>query len=736
MSSKSRKKTPRPGERRPTASPARPGVPEAGGPPAEPARSAFEIPDEVLHAPKEASKWRFALMILLVVVLLVIFIIPDALFGIGGGGGAGANDPIVSWEHPSEGTIELSRADYYSRKRSLDAVLGIDYFLKILTFGIQDTTISDEDAMRLIVLDRLARDAGVQITGADLRDHLRDLVQRFFQGDVELYKAYTQRLMGTVEFETTLRSLLRSRRYLDLLGHVAQVPDPEAIEELWAEEHVAHAFDYVEVETAAFEEQARAEVPADEELAAWYEALPEDQRAAYLAPERRSAEIAYFALGPEAPTAAPAALLEAYPRPAEESAEDEAQSYYNRYYFVRFRRPPAETEPGAGEETSGEDAGTEAGEEPTAGEAEEPPEDTSEEPAEDPAAAAAEEPAEDLPQYLSFDEVRDVALAEAPVYFAMERWLRDLQTRRAEGQEVSLAAEADRLGLALRVPEQPLDLEAMTALVEDLGGAPVATAVFTTQPEELAFAIQVQPQAFSVVRVAERVEPSARPFEEVREDVLEAWVDERAAELALARLADLRATLPLLSAADGAEGTPEDPAEGQDPAQEDAEDAEGDAEDADDAGDAGDDRRSAEEAAFVAAAEAQGLEVRHRGWLDRSGPLAEDPDQALPAHAFLRSRPELYELEPGEVAAPIADGERAYLVRLAGEREVPIERMSPAVYEQYKERTAAATKQAVGQGFSQSLEELYGVRFRFGEEAEGEDDVLDEDGEGEAEPAE
>ncbi len=700
MSSKSRKKTARPAEQRtlPTAAGrAGPG----GATPAEQHKSAFDIPDEILHAPKQTNKLRFALMIVLVVILLIIFLIPGEITACAGSGGRQENATIVTWEHPTHGRIALSSVEYYTQKRALDAALGIDYVLKVFTFGIGDQTLSDQDAMRLIILERLARDAGVQVTNTDLREHLQELVQRAFQGSTELYYGYAARLGGTRVVEATLRSLLRARRYLDLVGYLAEVPDPQGIEKLWAEEHVEFAFDYVELETSAFADQARQSLPGDEELATWYGELPEESRSAYLSPERRRAELATYQVG----SAAPQALLDAFPRPAEESADDEAQNYYNRYYFLRFRRAeaaPGDPGEGAGEEGAGEEG---AGEE-TAGEGEAEP-------------AQEEAPEEALPQYLPFDEVREACLAEAPVYFALERWLRDLQTRKSSGETVDLAAEATRYGLGLRVSEAPLTLADLGPFLKDLGGSPVATMVFSTQPGELAFNVQVQPTALSVLRVLERVEPQIRPFAEVRDQVVLAWVAQQARKVAEERLSALREGLPVLAAGEeqAGEETAGEAAAAEETA---AEEAEAGGEDP--SASAPPARRTADEALFRSTLEAAGFQVQRRDWLDRSGAPTEDQGREQPAHVFLKSRPEYYELDQDEVAAQAVDaaGERVYLVRLAGKREIPIERMTPAVYQAYKGRTASMARMAVGQGYSQALEELYDVRFATGAEEQPE----------------
>ena len=74
----------------------RPGTHASQGAPkaaeGEPDASAFDIPDEVLKAPKEVSKLKFGLMVLLVIFLLLIFSIPS--YDIFGGGQQRDAQPI------------------------------------------------------------------------------------------------------------------------------------------------------------------------------------------------------------------------------------------------------------------------------------------------------------------------------------------------------------------------------------------------------------------------------------------------------------------------------------------------------------------------------------------------------------------------------------------------------------------------------------------------------------------
>ena len=88
--------------------------------------------------------------------------------------------------------------------------------------------------------------------------------------------------IATIDYENTLRRVLRVIRYQNLLGSVIGHADPADIETTWMERHEEYSFDVASVAVSNFEEAARGEVVADEELSKELDGLRE--RSAQLVP--------------------------------------------------------------------------------------------------------------------------------------------------------------------------------------------------------------------------------------------------------------------------------------------------------------------------------------------------------------------------------------------------------------------------------------------------------------------
>ena len=613
---------------------------------AEAATHGVEAHEEYLKVPRNTSKIRFVLMIGLVVFLLIIFVIPSALFGVSNPD----QEPVfLQWNDPVAGTIEVDSAEFVLFKRQVDTALRVHPFLAFF-MDVNPQSFSDEDAARILVLDRMAREAGIRISDADLEAQLRTLIDQFFQGQPETFLAVEARLGGARYVEGAIRTCLGVVRYLDLLAAFGSVPNPEEIERLWRQDHVELAYDYVELDVEDFQAAAEAELPPDEGdggLEAWFLDLPEARQRAFELPELRTVEL--LALRDVAADSGES-LLAAFPAAEDVVPDEEARTYYDRVFFRRFRRPP---EPEDSEEgADGDDAEQEK-----------------------PAATP----------YLSFEEVKEVALVEAPIYFALQRWFDDLRRRVTEGAEVDLKAEAEQYGLSFERHES-LDRTAFGA-IEGAGPA-LSIMVFQTASGALSPSIQVQDDGFIVFRVTDVAPPSIPPFEEIRDDVAELWIEDRMPELALERLADIRAGFAELEL----QGDESD-------------------ESSDVFGLEDEDRRRADEDTFRTVLGKAGYEPQRRPWLDKSGPAAEDPESEKKAHVFFAARRDWRDLEPDEVPAPKLDvsRKRAYLARLVGKREVPIQRMTPFQFQTYKNRSRGAAGQSIKDALS--VEQL---RKRFG----------------------
>jgi hypothetical protein len=657
MSSKSRKQE----KKRKKARAQRPAAQEAAATRAadEEHEGAFDIPDRLLHAPKETSKLRFALMIGLVIVLLIIFVVPTAIDSLVRG--QKVEDPeVLVWERPGHGRETATFFEMRTIHRGLADAFSIDPLLPF-ALRVNDRQPSLEDAARIHVLDQLALDAGIRLTEQDLGEHLRLLVNLVYQGNTDAYRASAANTRTDVE--SIIRGCLRVQRFLQLTGYAGALPRPSAIEKAWNDAHEEVTFDFVAVPATDFVEAARAEVPSADELETWLDENP-DQQVALFTEERRTAELVLFR---DAETTPAAALLEAYPGDETLAPEERAEEYYNRVYARRFVK---EVELEEGEEA--------------------PPFPT---------------------QFESLEDVRAICEVEGPVYFALQAFLDDLKGRLDAGEEIDLAAEAARVGLEL-LPLESISRDELTER-EDIGAAAIADAVFATAPSSFSFGVAAAEGAIGFARVTERVEPTLPPLAEIEDQVVEAWLAPRSQELALAKLRELWEGLETYEP----EVDEDDPFGGFD--------------------DGRVHRRSTEEE-FVAAMSAAGLEVQRRDWLDRGGKPSDDPLADDPHHRFLWSRSELARMDADEVGEPVADaqGETVYLVRVAGKRPVPLDRMTPGDYERFKSTARSRAQASMVDTFDLAfLEEQYGLVLDVGYEEPEEESEEEPEAGSEEEPA-
>ncbi|MEW6073292.1 MAG: hypothetical protein AB1726_11970 [Planctomycetota bacterium] len=621
----------------------------------------MDIPDQYLHVPRRTSALRFVLMIALVVVLLIIFIIPGAIFNVFGREESKV-DVFARWNRPGHEQVEISSFEFTNAQRRYALLFqppparqGQAVFLSPgqalgLQLGVLEpdrvginADLSYEDVARLLVLETLAADAGIVITDKDVYEHLIEYVGMY--GSKEAYRQSVTRLGGEMAFQEALRAALAVQRYLLILGEAATaLPDPRGVEEAWERDHVETSYDFVEIEIASLAEEVRPAVPDDAGLQAWFDGLEDLEKNRYLEPERRRVEFVFY----RDPETTPATgLLEKFPAPAEAVATDRTREYYAKVFFDRFPRP-------VGEE----------------GAPEEPPRE---------GAAAS---------YFTQEEVAERCTIEAPIYFALERWLRDLERRRNEGETIDLAAEAAALDLAHEALPEPLDLAALTSR-EGLGGGKAASEAFASTAGDFGSSVVARPDSLLLLRASEVIAPAIPPLAAIHERVVDQWIAKESEARAVARLTAIRDGFPELVLAEGEEdenAAYRDPKAGP--------------------------RRRAEAEAFRAAAEAAGYEVRHRDWLDRMGRPDADPDRELPAHRFLTGFIEPTRPAAGEVPPVEVDGaaEHAYLVRLAGTRQVPIDRMSPRDYERYRDQTQ---RPAATARFMQAVDVAY-LRQQYG----------------------
>ena len=599
-----------------------PASPAGKGPHAAHAEPKLHDEDE-LHVPRGVSRGVGLFLIGLMIFLLIIWLVPGAMFGIAGGGES-KNPVVVRFQVPSEGEVAWKASEMQMRERGLKDGLDVlaslgDRFI-IQQLGVDMRQTDPKDLQRVLVLDHLAQAAGVEITNTDLVEHVSGVLS--MQGAKEedssnIFKSVVQsRGLDQGAVEDSIRRVLRVSRFQQLIGYAGAVPDPKKIEEQWQRENVEFAFDYAVLGVESVKEDARKELPDEAGLEAWFSALDEGEKQEFKTAEKRKAEAALFR---DSETTPSTELLSAFPeKPAEGAQPTEpeqlAHQYYENVFFRRFEKTAVEGET------------TPSG-------------------------------------YFTFEEVKDACAAEAPVYFAMIRWLEDLNQRRANAETIDFAAEAQKYGLEHQAFLEPL-ARAQYEAVPDIGDADVANAIFATVADGSFYASPLPlSKGIVVVRVNERSEPTLPPFAEIREKVAEKWLEPKALELAQKRLNILREGLERFEPPAPKEGEPQPPK--------------------------GTLHYRASPEAFRSALEGAGLSVATRDYLNRTGPATLDPQSKDADHTVLFSQANalgLYRLESDEVAAPglSPDNEKVYLVRLVGKRDVPIEKMSPTQYKRYK----------------------------------------------------
>ncbi|MEO0649650.1 MAG: hypothetical protein AAFZ65_03085 [Planctomycetota bacterium] len=548
----------------------------------EPSAEDFLEAEELLKTPKGRSPLVYGSLILLLIFLLVVFVAGDAFYSMGAARGMG--DTVMRWQHPTAGEVEVTLAEFREASTKLSAGAGV--------------RVEDEDVAQYIVVEQLTRDAGVRVGDAELLERLTQI--RDSMGGLEIYRQRFGRFPGNIRgFEEFVRGQLAAGRYRAILNEFTAFPKVDDILESWADQNQLYTFDHAYVAVDDYLAEARLLPPGEAELQAWFDELSLFERQQYEQQETRGVELvgAQF----DDPERSYDALLAAYPDDSEEPVDElaRAQSYYDSSYFTRYRRdePIAEDAPDAPEDIQAR-------------------------------------------IYYTFEEVMDQVMVEAAVKGALDRWRADLDARLEAGEELDLAAEAERLGLDRVAPDAPLTQSELREL-EGLGGLMIAGPAFGLQEAgQLTRGITIGNDGLSVARVAEIVPASAPEAFDIRDQLLEPYAEDKAAELANEAIVALRATV-MESAVDA-------------PLDEDADP------------DAAPTQVVSHEA-FFAAAESAGIPVASTVDLDRAAPRPEDPS---PEETFLRSQFALYTLEEGQVDAVRSsfDGERVYLVRLDGKR--------------------------------------------------------------------
>lgn len=561
--------------------------------------------EELIHAPTRTSKLRFVLTLVVVIILLVIFIIPSALMG------ACRRNPLaetrLTWEHPSRGHVELTVAEFGNER-----VLWTTLFEFLSRDRSLDLT--DEQVAWLIVVDGLAEASGVASTDNELVETVRGFITAGFGGDARAYQEYIRgQRISVREFEETLRRYLRQQRYLSWFGFMGQQPSTRAVDALWHASHRDYRFQVAELDLGTLYAEVAADAPAtDEELAAWVDGLGAAARAPFTIPERDRLEQVRLVFGDDFDGTA---LLAAWPAPEGTDPEEQARSYHGLMSASRFMNPFPEN--------------------PTP------------------------ESFRNWVQTKPFEEVAEQARAEAPLYFAFEAFHDSLLERLEAGEEVDLAAEAAALGLAYDAGE--LHTWDEWKELETWGGVQLVGRVRSLEPGTLAPQVITEKDALVIARITEKVPAERKPMDEIRDEVVEAWIEDNLDEAGQQKLGELYDRfVPRLE--DGTvTGEP-----------------------------------SVDAAGFEAAAQEMGFEVVTTDWVDSGARFKMPvPGAELTLEELIGRRSELFELGADQLSQPFfdAENEHAYLACNAGEREADLSGLTPLEFDRLYGQAASDSMQ-------------------------------------------
>ncbi len=637
---------------------------------------------ELIHVPEGQSRLRYLATIALVLFLLVIFVVAD-LFQTTVTGGNGGDDPVyMTWTDPvAKKSHAIHAEDFTKTEQLLSMLAGQVYFPPSSQFatpderqGIRPGDLTDEDVASFLIYEQLAKDANIEVSDAEHKEFVRSA----FGSKANLDGFARQARMSVLQLSNQIRRVRRVSRLHELISIGLQVPDSNAAVEMWQDQRPEFKFQVISAKAADFEAQAKTEVPTDEELTTWFHERPPFEQQRLFTQPRVQAQVAYVDLIAE-PAFDATALLAAYPAAEGTDVDQLTRNYYDLNQRTRFMRPEEEVPPADDDATDDDSGDGDSGD----GESQD---DKKAEPQE----VKPTEPYE-------FEEVKDRAQAEAAIYAAMSAFLTDVQDRKVaeeskpEGEprvEIDFKAEAEALGLDVYTGgEDGLTREDLMA-AEVWGDPRMASQLSFTQEGSYAVTAAVSPGAIAVGRVLKKFEREEPPFDQIRDDVVDMWAKERAAELCTEALDGVRLVLA---------AKPEDV-------------------------DAANWKPVIELEALRTTATEANYSFYERDYLGRG----ENPDTVTAADRFLRTQADIYELEDGQVIpAQIArDKSEAYLVRFDSKRAKDVSEIDVQNYEAYRSRISRESFEEFGRsvfrGDGAWLKETMTLRFPYNEEREAE----------------
>jgi len=625
---------------------------------------------ELIHVPEGQSRLRYLATIALVLFLLVIFVVADLFQTTVTGGSGGSNPVYVTWTDPVKKQSYAIYADEFTKTEQLLSMLaGQVYSPPSYEFGTPEDRadyrpgdLTDEDVASFLIYEQLAKDANIEVSDAEHADFVR----LAFGSQARLSDFARQARMREQPLLEQVRRVRRVARLQELITLGLQVPDSGAAVEMWQEQRPEYKFQVLSAKSADFEAQAKSEVPTDEELLTWFHERPPFEQQRLFTEPRVQPQVAYVDLDAETPFDA-TALLAKYPAAEGTDVDQLTRSYYDLNQRSRFMRPAEETPDENADQNEGAD-----------GEKVEPQETKPTEP-------------------FDFDEVKDRAQTEAAIFAAMSAFLTDVQDRKSiednkpEGEakvDIDFQAEAEALGLTVFTGAEEGLTRGELGVSEGWGDPRMAGQLSFTQESSFVASTVVSTGAMAVGRVLKKFEREEPPFDTIREDVVELWAKDRAAELCTEALDGVRLVLAAKPEdVDAANWKPVIDLDGL--------------------------RTTATEANY---------EFYERPFLGRG----EDPDKVTAADRFLRTQADIYDFEDGQVAPAQTsrDKTQAFLVRFDSKRAKAVSEIDVMNYESYRTRISREMMEEFGRsvfrGDGEWLQEKMTLRFPYNEQREAE----------------
>ena len=476
-------------------------------PPAEKAHvDPHEHDDDLIVAPKGASRLRFFLTLAMVILILIIFVVADNLQSVLGGSGAAGDETTMTWTDPLSGDTEAIDGIHYEQTSQLlnrlaelglyrpDTLLYVDSTTRRRTVRVEDS-----DVTSFIVYEDMAIDAGIAISK---KEHL-DFLKLTMRESANLAGAARRFAQSSQELENDIRRVRRVEKLKELLRSGTRLGDPDALVTDWQSDHPEFRFEYVELTGDPFIEGAQGEVPSNEDLLTWWREKPIFEQQQLWSPEATVPQIAWLDLDGNYDGTA---LLEAFPRPEGVELDKLAEVYYEGYKAVRFANPVPE-------------------------------------PAVDEDGALL--PDGDQPEFephVPFTEVQETALAEAQLEASLRDLIADLQDKIVADDEVDLVAVAEQYGLQSFTAPQGMTREDMAA-EEAWGNQNLAQRLAFGAEGQLLGSVVIDGGKMYLGRVLERLPKAEPPVEEIAPSVSKRWVTSHALELATESLAGLAASM-------------------------------------------------------------------------------------------------------------------------------------------------------------------------------------------------